>query len=88
MNPKNVERSSLFLVKIPAGVSINPCDETEGEILSVEVEWLTLDQILSAYQTRQACFADGADRILKRATDDVAFKALLDREILSFARGN
>ncbi len=78
-HPKNVERSSLFTLRIPKGVSINPCDEVAGKTFPVRVEWLALRELLAEHQGNREGFADGADRILTRAAHDAQFRAVLGK---------
>ncbi len=83
--PQNVERSTLFLVKLSEGVSINPCDEIDGEVIPVRVEWLSLDELLADYQQQRRQFADGAARVLKLANDDAQFRQTIEHGIRSLA---
>lgn len=78
---KNVERSTLFLVGLSEGASINPCDEIDGEVISVRVEWLSLDKLIADYQQQRRPFADGAARVLKLATDNPQFRQTLEHDI-------
>ncbi len=83
--PQNVERSTLFLVKLSEGISINPCDEIDGEVIPVQVEWLSLDELLADYQQQRRPFADGAGRVLKLANDDAQFRRTIEHGIRSLA---
>ena len=86
--PHNVERSTLFLAKVSEGANINPCDEVDGEVFPVQVEWLSLDELLAEYQTQHRPFADGAARILHLAAEDSEFRQTLERDIESLCRTN
>ncbi|MBU7018473.1 MAG: hypothetical protein HXS44_13260 [Theionarchaea archaeon] len=66
----NIERSTLFLVKIPEKCSIYPMEEVDGRFIRVETESLFLNEILEKYDNGQWSFADGADRILTRLHND------------------
>ena len=66
----NIERSTLFLVKIPNKCSIYLMEELDGKFIRVETESLFLHEILEKYVTGQWSFADGADRILTRLHND------------------
>ena len=63
---QNVERSTLFVVKIPHGCLIRPMDDVKGIFVPVKTEFLTFDEVLEKYRKKQWNFADGAERVLKR----------------------
>lgn len=67
---QNVERSTLFVVKIPRGCAIHPMDDIKGIFKPVETEFLTLDEVLEKYRKKQWNFADGAERVLKRFNEN------------------
>lgn len=62
----HIERSTLFLVKIPKKCSIYPMEELDGRYVRVKTESLFFNEIQEKYVTGQWSFADGADRILTR----------------------
>lgn len=66
--PTNVERSTLFLVKIPSRCSIHPMDDPKGRFVPVPTAFHLLDDVLAHYTSGTWQFADGAERILQRLT--------------------
>jgi len=67
---ENVERSTLFLVKIPHSSLIRPMDDIDGKFEPVKTEFLTFEDVFERYQKKQWQFADGAERILKQCAED------------------
>lgn len=65
----NVERSTLFLVKIPKGCSIHPMEGAGGRYVRVETEFFTLNEVMDKFEDHWD-FADGAERILLQFKED------------------
>lgn len=60
----NVERSTLFLVKIPRNCSIHPMEDVGGRNVKVKTEFFSLNEVMDKFEEWD--FADGAERILLR----------------------
>lgn len=69
---QNIERSTLFLVKIPRGCFIHPMDDVKGKFVKLRTEFLFFHEIQEKYITGQWNFAAGADRILQRFQEDTS----------------
>jgi 8-oxo-dGTP pyrophosphatase MutT (NUDIX family) len=78
---QNVERSTLFIVKIPEKCSIYPMEEVDGRVVRVKTESLFLNEIQKKYVTGQWRVADGADRILTRLYEDDTFMEEVTRRM-------
>ncbi|KYK28437.1 MAG: hypothetical protein AYK19_05725 [Theionarchaea archaeon DG-70-1] len=65
----NVERSTLFLVKIPKGCSIHPMEGAGGRSVRVKTEFFSLYEVMDKFEDHWD-FADGAERILLRFKED------------------
>lgn len=76
---QTVERSTLFIVKIPHNCLIHPMDDVNGKFVPVKTEFLILDEVLEKYRKNEWKFADGAERILKRLSEN--------KELLESVRG-
>lgn len=73
----NVERSTLFLVRIPQGCSIHPMEDMRGRNVRLKTEFLTLDEVVDRFEKHED-FADGARRILLRIKEDsVLFQEII-----------
>lgn len=64
------QRSTLYLVRIPRGSSINPMDDVHGKFVAVKTEFHSLDAILQKYDKQEWQFADGAGRVLRRLKEE------------------
>jgi hypothetical protein len=79
--PRNRERSTLFGIAVPPALAVRAFDETDdGTEVALEVQALTLDELLSRYRASPERIADGIGRILARVDADPDFRA----EVLSF----
>ncbi len=64
----NREKSSLFALGIPAGATLHPMDEQDGQHEPVRHEFLSLEELLAIHRAGQRQIADGLDRVLRRAS--------------------
>lgn len=88
----NVERSTLYLVRIPEGCQIRPMDDIQGQFYRLKYEFLPLSSVLQQYQDEREQtqktrhFADGAGRILNRLSEEPEWLAKVYDEIERMCR--
>jgi hypothetical protein len=83
----NVERSTLFLVRVPKGCQIRPMDDAQGQFYRLKYEFLSLATAFQQYKDekdqrgKNRPFADGAERIFKRLFEETELLTQINDEI-------